>query len=61
MTEIAINGFEVYRSLVNLDYLSPRIDQEGSRQTEIAVTVKKIAIENVVNAGHIVRSHKDWK
>ena len=46
-------------SLIDLDDISFGINEEGGRQTHVAVPVEKIAIENVVNAGDIIRAAQD--
>ena len=46
-------------SLIKLDDVAFFIDQEGAWKAEVTVPVKQVSIENVVNAGHVIRPAKD--
>ncbi len=51
----------VHGTLVELDDLPRVVDQQGCWQAEVAMAVKQVTVENVVNSGHVIRSAKDGK
>ena len=53
--EISFDVLRDRRSLIDLDDISVT-DQERDRQTQIAVAIEQVAIKNVVDCGHVLRS-----
>ena len=53
--------FRIDNPLIKLHDISLVINQEGSRQTHVAVSIEQIAIENVVDAGDVIRAAKNGK
>src|SRR6266849_8350773 len=59
MPEILFDVVRVNWALIDPDDVSGFVDEERCGQAEIAVPVKQVAIENVVDGGDVVRSAKD--
>ena len=47
--------------MVNLDEHAALIHEEGSRNGEIPATIKKIAIENIVDTGDFCSREENWE
>src|SRR5213593_215218 len=59
MPEILFDVVRVNWALIDLDDVPGFVDEKRCRQAEVAVPVKQVAIENVVDGGDVVRSAKD--
>src|SRR4029078_4519766 len=59
VAEILLDLLRIRRPLINLDDLSATVNQKGGRKATVAMPVKNITKNNVVNAGEIIRSLQD--
>ena len=59
--ESASNIFRIHLSLIDLDYVPSLVDQKRGRKSHVAMAVKQVTVEDVVNSGNFICAAKDWK